>query len=100
MFSVTVDDPGDSVCTPATIDDDWRMKVLKNCVCDPELAPILELLQRDVSTLSLEERARARHFALLDDGLYFLEGRSGPRLVIPKVRGDNTKTVLYVVPSS
>ena len=84
----------DSLSAPAVVDKDWRAGVLKLVERDPELVPILAALKKDVSQLSMVERASVRHFALLGDGLYFLEGGAGPRLVIPKVPGDRTRTLL------
>ena len=87
-------DSGESLTLPAMVNEEWRAELFQLAERDPELVPIMAALKKDVGELSLAERASVRHFALLGDGLYFLEGGAGPRLVIPKVPGDRTRTLL------
>ena len=94
VLTVATADVGETLSAPALVNDEWRAEVRKLADRDPELVPILESLKKDVSQLTLGERASVRHFALLGDGLYFVEGGAGPRLVIPKVPGDRTRTLL------
>ena len=61
---------------------------------DPELAPIIRALRKEVTSLSPSERAVVRHFSAHTDGLYFQEGAGPFRLVIPKIPGDSTRTLL------
>ena len=61
---------------------------------DKELSPIVAVLKQSVDDLSPSDRALVRHFALVDGDLFFCEGAAGPRLVIPKVAGDTTRTLL------
>jgi hypothetical protein len=84
----------DSLCPPAAVDPLWRQNLRAKCSLDDELVPIIRALRKEASTLSPEERATVRHFSVHDDGLYFQEGSGGPRLVIPRIPGDSTRTML------
>jgi len=79
----------------ATISGNWQRDVKDAYKDDEVYGPMLELLQRDVTKLTVSERSKIQHYKLLEGMLYFApRGAGETRLCVPVSEGNVLRLLL------